>query len=307
MSSSGTVSLDRASTRSAAEPLAGRPLFWRHRRGRLRLGTRPLIMGILNVTPDSFSDGGRYATPDMAVARGLEIETEGADIIDIGGESTRPGARETDGAEEIKRVIPVIRALRRRTDIPISVDTMKSEVARQALDAGADIVNDVSACTRDSAMPGLAAKSKAGVLLMHMRGTPSDMQDAPAYVDVAREVAASLRARANALQEQGVERESLALDPGIGFGKTLDHNLELLARLDDLTAMGYPVAVGLSRKSFIGTLTGRDVNDRLAGSLAALVFCMLRGAHILRVHDVQESRDAVTVASALERIYHGME
>ena len=264
-------------------------------------------MGVLNVTPDSFSDGGRYASPDLAVARGLEIEAEGADIIDVGGESTRPGAGETDVTDEIERVIPVIRALRKRTDIPISVDTMKSEVARQALDAGADIVNDVSACTRDPAMPGLAADSKAGVLLMHMRGTPRDMQHAPDYADVAREVVASLRARADALLERGVERERLAVDPGIGFGKTLDHNLELLARLNVLTATGYPVVVGLSRKSFIGTLTGRDVNDRLAGSLAALVFCMLRGARILRVHDVRESRDAVTVASALERTCHGME
>jgi dihydropteroate synthase len=280
---------------------------WKHRRGWLRIEGRPLIMGILNTTPDSFSDGGRYANPEQAVAHGLAMAAQGADIVDVGGESTRPGSAEIGVQEEMDRVVPVIRALRENSDVPVSVDTSKALVARQALAAGADIVNDVSACRRDTAMAETVVAAGAGLVLMHMQGTPRTMQNAPAYGDVVREVTAWLVARADALLAQGLPRENLMLDPGIGFGKTMEHNLQLLARLDELVATGWPVLVGASRKRFIGALTGRAADDRLAGSLAVAVCCAQRGAAALRVHDVCETKDAVLLATALERIENGLE
>ncbi len=289
-----------------SELAASAPVSWRHRTGSLRLDERPLIMGILNVTPDSFSDGGRYSDPDRAVAHGLAMAEDGADILDVGGESTRPGAEETDAAEELRRVIPVVQALRKRTETPISVDTRKAEVARQAIEAGAVIVNDVSACAHDPAMADVVVKYGVGLVLMHMRGDPRTMQDAPEYSDVVRETTNELLERANGLLAKGVERERLALDPGIGFGKTLDHNLDLLARLSALVATGYPVAAGVSRKSWIGAITGRATGERLAGSLAAAVHCFAQGARVLRVHDVRETRDAIAVAVALKRTSHGL-
>lgn len=256
-------------------------------------------MGILNVTPDSFSDGGTYADDKAAVRHGLEMADLGADIIDVGGESTRPGAEEVPEAEEIDRVIPVIEQLRQATDKLISVDTMKAGVARRALASGADIINDVSALTRDPAMAAVARETGAGVILMHMQGTPRTMQKQPAYEDVVADVSRMLAARVGALVDQGLDRATLAVDPGIGFGKTAEHNVQLLGNLPALTALHLPLVVGLSRKRFLGSITGRHVHDRLAGSLAALVFCVLNGAHVMRVHDVDASRDAVRVATAL--------
>lgn len=272
---------------------------WKCRDRVIEIGRRPLIMGILNVTPDSFSDGGRFSDPAAAVERGLQMVREGADIIDVGGESTRPGAADVPEGDELSRVIPVIHDLAARTRAILSIDTMKAAVARRALEAGARIINDVSALTHDPDMPGVAREHGAGVVLMHMLGSPRTMQNDPRYADVVAEVAGYLRARLDALAAQGLEPDTLAVDPGIGFGKTVEHNLSLLANLAALAAAGRPVVVGLSRKSFLGKLTGSEVGERLAPSLAGLVFCALNGAHVIRVHDVKESRQALTVAMAL--------
>lgn len=279
--------------------------FWQCRDRRLPIGTRPLIMGILNVTPDSFSDGGRYADPGAAVARGLAMLEEGADLLDVGGESTRPGAAPVPADEECRRVVPVIRELCRQTGATLSVDTMKGAVAREALAAGARIVNDVAAAAGDADTARAAAEAGAGLVLMHMRGTPRTMQADPRYEDVAREVAEYLAERVRAAEGAGVARACLAVDPGIGFGKTPDHNLALLARLGRLRALGLPVLVGLSRKSFLGRLTGRGTEERLAASLAGLAFAALHGADILRVHDVRESCDAARVIAALRAAGEG--
>lgn len=259
-------------------------------------------MGILNVTPDSFSDGGRFLDAEAAVAHGLELVAEGADIIDIGGESTRPGAGSVSADEESRRVVPVVEALAGRSSAVLSVDTTKAPVARAALEAGAHMVNDVSACTLDADMVSVVAASGAGVVLMHMRGTPRTMQDAPCYEDVVREVSGYLAERRDALVAAGVDRTAIAVDPGIGFGKTVGHNLALLRGLGQVGACGAPVVVGLSRKSFLGRLTGRDTGDRLAASVAALAWCVLNGAHVMRVHDVRASRDALTVVRALSGV-----
>lgn len=265
----------------------------------------PLIMGILNATPDSFSDGGRYFDPQAALARGLQMAAEGADILDIGGESTRPGATPVPVEEELRRVIPLVAALARQTDKVLSVDTRKSQVAEQALAAGAHIINDVSALAADPAMPDVARATGAGVILMHMQGEPQTMQDQPQYADVRREVADYLRARIETAVNHGISRLALAADPGIGFGKTTRHNLALIANLDDLQALGRPVVIGLSRKRFLGQITGREAADRLAGSLGALAFALQAGAKIVRVHDVQASRDVVQIIHRLSREKHG--
>jgi dihydropteroate synthase len=285
---------------------------WRCRGHTIRFGPRPLIMGILNVTPDSFSDGGRFAAAPEAIRHGLALAQDGADIIDVGGESTRPGAVSMPPDEELARVLPVIEGLARGLgggQPPlISVDTRKAMVAERALAVGAAIVNDVSALTADAGMPAVVRRYGAGVVLMHMRGDPATMQQEPRYDDVVREVDDYLARRVAELVAQGVDPETLAVDPGIGFGKTLDHNLQLLARLDVLVRRGRPVVVGLSRKSFLGRLTGRETGDRLAGSLTGLVVAALNGARILRVHDVKESVDAVKVLAALSgenRTWHG--
>lgn len=259
-----------------------------------------MIMGILNVTPDSFSDGGKHFDRENAIAHGMRMIEEGADIIDVGGESTRPGASEITQEEEIARVIPVIKELKRRSDVIVSIDTMKAAVASQALIAGAEIINDVSALSHDPGMADVAGQSGAGVILMHMQGSPRTMQDAPRYQDVVSEVASYLKARVEHAVSKGLARETIAVDPGIGFGKTIEHNMRLLAELTALRACGNVIVVGVSRKSFVGKLTGRPVGERLAGSLAALVFSALYGADVIRVHDVKESCDAATVAMALQ-------
>jgi dihydropteroate synthase len=258
---------------------------------------RPRIMGILNVTPDSFSDGGRWLDPDAAVRRGVELVAEGADILDIGGESTRPGAAEVPADEELRRVTPVIEALARQVAVPLSVDTRRSLVARAALAAGAAIVNDVSALG-DPEMAAVVRAAGAGVVLMHMRGTPADMQRAPQYEDVVAEVRAFLAVRIEVAAAAGIGRERIVIDPGLGFGKTTAHNLALLGALERLALLA-PVLVGASRKRFIGELTGAPVDGRLAGSLTVAVWSVLRGAAILRVHDVAATRAAVRMAGAL--------
>lgn len=265
----------------------------------LTVGQRPLIMGILNVTPDSFSDGGRHADTPAAIDHAHRMIADGADIIDIGGESTRPGAAAVGIAEEIARVVPVITELRTSTDTILSVDTTKADVARAALDAGAHIVNDVSALTHDAAMADVTRDAGAGVVLMHRQGTPRTMQQAPQYADVSAEVNGYLARRVEALVQSGSPRQTLAVDPGIGFGKTVEHNVALIQSLPDTVAIGCPVIVGLSRKSFLGKLSGREVGDRLAASLAGLVVSVLNGAHIMRVHDVAASRDAAMIAATL--------
>lgn len=258
----------------------------------------PCIMGVLNVTPDSFSDGGCFATLDAALRQGERLAEEGADLLDVGGESTRPGSTGVSVQEEIDRVVPVIEALTQRLDLPLSVDTSKPEVMRAAVAAGAGLINDVHALRRPGALAA-AAELAVPVCLMHMRGTPASMQEAPRYADPVADVAAFLRERIAACEAAGMPRARLLLDPGFGFGKTLEHNLALLAGLGRLAELGLPLLVGLSRKSMIGALTGRDVDDRLAGSLAAAVVAVERGARLIRVHDVAPTRDAIRVAWAV--------
>jgi len=255
-------------------------------------------MGILNATPDSFSDGGTFQSLEKAVKRALEMVEEGADIIDIGGESTRPGADPVQASEEIARTVPIIGKLRAQTDCLISIDTQKAEVARAAVAAGADIINDVSALA-DPEMAAVAAETGAGLVLMHMQGTPETMQDHPNYADAVSEVRNFLEERALLAMRNGVSSRQIVLDPGIGFGKDDENNLALLRGIPVLAAVGCPVLIGVSRKSLIGRLLGRDVSDRLAGSLALAAFSVMRGAHLLRVHDVKESCDAIRLLDTL--------
>ena len=269
------------------------------RHGKIDLRRRTVLMGILNVTPDSFYDGGRRLEPDKAVADGVELVEAGADILDIGGESTRPGARSVPADEEVERVLPVIRGLRRRVKVPISIDTYKAQVARAALDEGADIVNDISAFRFDAAMVSLVASEKVPVVLMHMQGTPRTMQAEPRYDEVLQEVKGFLAARIQYAVEAGVERETIILDPGIGFGKNLAHNLTLLRGLPALASLEQPLLVGASRKTFIGKILGVEPDERLEGSLAAAVAAVLGGAHIIRAHDVKETLKAVRIAHAI--------
>jgi len=271
---------------------------WAHRGGTFGL-ERPLLMGILNTTPDSFSDGGLHLDPGRAVARAERMLEEGAGLIDVGGESTRPGAVPISVAEETARVAPVVRELKRRLTIPISVDTRRAEVARVALDEGADVVNDVSALA-DPAMARTVADSGAGLVLMHMRGTPRDMQNDPRYEDVVAEVAGDLALSLARALAAGIRAESIALDPGIGFGKTSKHNLELISRLEILTGLGRPILLGVSRKAFLGALIGgAGPADRGVATAAACVVGLLKGARIFRVHDVRLVREALQVAEAL--------
>jgi dihydropteroate synthase len=258
----------------------------------------PAIMGVLNVTPDSFSDGGLYMDPDAAVWHGQALAEDGAHILDVGGESTRPGAEPVGEVEELRRVLPVVERLAGQVEARISIDTTKAEVARRALAAGATIVNDVSALRFAPELAEVVASAGADCCLMHMLGEPRTMQDAPRYEDVVSEVKAFLEERLGFAVGLGVPEERLWLDPGIGFGKTLEHNLELLRRLDEIAAIGRPVVIGTSRKSFLGKLTGRSEDDRLAGTIATNLIAWQNGASILRVHDVREVGDALKVAAA---------
>ena len=279
------------------------------RHGRVDMRGRTAVMGILNVTPDSFSDGGRYADVESAVNRGAEMACQGANIVDVGGESTRPGAAAVSLAEELERVLPVIRGLRQRTTVPISIDTYKAAVARKALDEGADMVNDISALQLDPAMAELVAREQVPVVLMHMQGRPRTMQLAPRYGDVVHDVANFLEERVAYAVNSGISLDRIVVDPGIGFGKGLEHNLTLLRHLCVLRELGRPVLVGLSRKSFLGLLEESEASGKLAagptnrleGSLAAAVSAVLAGAHLVRVHDVAETCRAVRVADAIRR------
>jgi len=261
--------------------------------------SRPLVMGILNVTPDSFSDGGRHLDAGPALAHARRMRDDGADLIDVGGESSRPGAAPVAGSDELARVIPLVAALAAE-GVAVSVDTRKPEVMRAAIDAGAAMINDIGALTAPGAMQALAG-SGAGICLMHMQGDPRTMQAAPVYGNVVAEVRDFLLARARACEAAGIARERVAIDPGFGFGKTHGHNLVLLRSMRALAATGYPVVAGLSRKSTLGEITGRDVRERLPASLAAALAAVARGAAIVRVHDVRETVDALKVWRAVER------
>lgn len=272
----------------------------------LRVGTRtlgpgPLLVGILNVTPDSFSDGGDFFDPEAAAERAATMLDEGADVVDVGGESTRPGSDPVSTEEEIRRVVPVIsEILAERPGAALSVDTYRAETAEAALEAGAGIVNDVTALRGDPRMSALVAGARCPVILMHMKGEPKTMQKDPSYEDVVREVRDFLAARAESAVAAGVEPENVVVDPGIGFGKTLEHNLTLLRRLDDLVELGFPVLVGASRKSFIGGITGvGEARERLPGTLATTVLAFEKGATLFRVHDVRANREALAVARAV--------
>jgi dihydropteroate synthase len=265
----------------------------------LPTSTRCLVMGIVNVTPDSFADGGRYLDPAAAVAHGLELAAEGADLLDVGGESTRPGAAYVEEEVELHRVLPVVEGLAAATDVPISIDTRKAAVAAAALAAGATMVNDVSAGRDDPDLLGVAAEAGAAVVLMHMQGTPATMQDDPRYGDVLAEVEAFLQERLAAAEAAGVASEALVVDPGIGFGKRDEHNYALLGGLARLTRLGHPVLVGTSRKGFIGRALDLPVGERLEGSAAAVVWAVERGARIVRVHDVAPMVRTVRMTEAL--------
>jgi dihydropteroate synthase len=282
---------------------ANRELKTRH--GRIDFARRTVVMAVLNVTPDSFYDGGRHFDTARAITDGLALAQAGADVIDVGGESSRPGAEPVSEAAELARVIPVIEGLRRVCGVPISIDSCKAPVARAALDAGADIVNDISALGFDPAMAALVANEKVPVVLMHMRGTPRTMQADPQYHDVVREVRDFLAERLYDAMDAGIDADAVILDPGIGFGKTIEHNIQLLRGLPVLAALGQPLLVGVSRKAFIGKILAMTADQRLEGSLAAAVAAVLGGANIVRVHDVAETCRAVRVADALRFGFDG--
>ena len=259
------------------------------------LGERPLIMGILNVTHESFSDGGRFIQKEAAVKHAINMAESGADIIDIGGESTRPGSCGIALEEELRRVIPVIEAISSKVKIPISIDTVKSEVATMAIDSGATIINDISAMQFDQEIGKVASKSGAWLILMHMRGTPATMQDNTEYDDIITEISDFLKSKAQDAIGMGVSKDRIIIDPGIGFGKSTDGNFAILKNLHRFSALGYPVLVGTSRKSFLGKELGLNADQRLEGSLAAACYAVLNGADIVRVHDVAETRKALAI------------
>ncbi len=261
---------------------------------------RPLIMGIVNVTPDSFSDGGRFLAPQAAISHARQLIEEGADIVDVGGESSRPGAAPVSADEELARIVPILRALR-DSPVPLSVDTVKPEVMRTAMAEGAAMVNDITALAAPEARKTVAAGDCA-VCLMHMQGEPRTMQLSPSYGDVVREVGEFLSARVAAAEGGGINRSRMVIDPGFGFGKTVEHNLELLRRLAEFTGMGLPVLVGWSRKSSLGRITGRPAEDRLPASIAAALIAVQNGASIVRVHDVAATRDALAMWQAVEKL-----
>ena len=267
----------------------------------LDLSSRTLIMGILNVTPDSFSDGGRFLNAPEAVLNGVRMVEEGADILDVGGESTRPGSEPVPLEEESRRVLPVIEGLAKRVKVPLSIDTTKSQVAERALQAGASMVNDTSGLTDDLQTASVAARHGAALVLMHRKGVPKVMQADPRYADLMGEIFAFLRQSIWMAQDAGVGEDQIAIDPGIGFGKTLEHNLFLLKHLTELSVLGKPILIGPSRKSFIGRILNLPVEDRLEGTAAAVTAAVLNGAALVRVHDVKEMVRVIRVADAIRR------
>lgn len=267
----------------------------------ISLGERTCIMGVLNITPDSFSDGGKYLDKEKAVQRAMEMARGGADIIDIGGESSRPGAVSISAAEEIERVIPVVEALIGKIEVPISVDTRKSEVAKEALSKGASFINDITALRADGDMAKVIADFDAGCILMHMKGDPGNMQDAPHYDDVIGEISAYLAESIKLAEDSGIDPGKIIIDPGIGFGKTLEHNLLILKNLERFKELDKPIMVGTSRKSFIGKLTGKEADERIFGTAASIAAAILNGADIVRVHDVPQMREVSTIADSVKR------
>ena len=273
---------------------------WHIRDRVLHVDPQVLVMGIVNVTPDSFSDGGQHLLPAEAIAHGLELVRQGADILDVGGESTRPGAPPVALDEELRRVLPVVKELAGRTDVPLSIDTYKAGVADACLAAGAHIVNDITALQGDKDMASVVAHYRAGVVLMHMQGTPATMQQAPHYQNVVDDVRRYLEERLHAAEAVGISRDHVIVDPGIGFGKTGRHNLELIARLDEFQSLGRPVCLGVSRKAFIGKILGQKVTERLISSLVVACHAIVqRSAQVVRVHDVQPTREAVMLLTAI--------
>ena len=273
---------------------------FRNRNVDLSSGTH--IMGVLNVTPDSFSDGGKFFKSDDAVSQGMKMIEEGADMIDVGGESTRPGSDPLPTEEELSRVIPVIEALSKKTDVPVSIDTYKAEVARRALDAGAQMINDISALRFDPKMKEVASEYKVPIVLMHIKGTPKEMQKDPSYEDVIAEITEYLRQSIKIAQDAGIAREKIIIDPGIGFGKRLRDNLNILKNLRKFSILRCPILIGCSRKSFIDKILDLPAEERLEGSLAALAVAVMNGANIVRVHDVKESKRAVSLIDAVIRV-----
>ena len=273
---------------------------WRLRDRVLLLDARCLVMGIVNVTPDSFSDGGRFLPTESAVAHGLKLVREGADLLDIGGESTRPGSQPISLVEELQRIVPVVTALAQQTTVPLSIDTSKSEVARACLQAGAHLINDVTGLAGDPRMADVVREFSAGVILMHMQGVPATMQLAPHYDDVIGDISRYFDGRMQALLSQGIPAETIMLDPGIGFGKTLEHNLTILARWSEFAVLGRPLCLGASRKGLIGAILQRPIEQRGPGSLAVAAFTLAQNAvQLLRVHDVADTRDLVVMWEAL--------
>ena len=278
---------------------------WKTTRRSLVFGERTLVMGVLNVTPDSFSDGGQFSSVERALKRAEEMIAEGTDIIDVGGESTRPGAQVVSIEEELRRVVPVIERLAKTSNIPLSIDTTKASVARAALDAGAEIINDISGLRFDPTIAAVAAQARAGLILMHSRGEMATMHKLEAVSDIMLEVEAGLRSSIAEAERRGVESERIAVDPGIGFGKSQEQNIELIAKLDELakTFAEFPLLVGTSRKSFIGRLLDNaPASNRLHGTMATITAVILRGAHIVRVHDVRATVETVRVADAIKNV-----
>jgi dihydropteroate synthase len=270
----------------------------------LDAGQRPLVMGVLNVTPDSFSDGGRFFRPDLAAERAREMEEAGADVIDVGGESTRPGSEPVSAKEEKRRVIPVVEELAAESSVPVSIDTQKAEVAREALRKGAQMINDVSGLRSDPDMAALAAESGVPVCLMHMQGAPGTMQKNPIYDDVVGDILAWLARRIESAEEAGIERSRIFADPGFGFGKTVQHNLEIMRRLHEFQQLGCPVMIGTSRKSTLGAVLNAEADERLYGTLATVASAVMSGCHMVRVHDPGPALDVVRVCEAIR---NGME
>jgi dihydropteroate synthase len=263
---------------------------------------RTLIMGIVNVTPDSFSDGGQFLDSNVAIKHGIKLASEGADILDIGGESTRPGSEAVSQEDELKRVIPVIEGFVSEVDVPISIDTCKSEVARLAIEAGACIVNDISAMRFDPKIADVAAEHKVPIILMHMKGTPKNMQKDPEYEDVMGEISGFLKERVDFAQSKGISKDQIIVDPGIGFGKTIKHNYDIIKNLKELKVLKQPILMGTSRKSFIGKTLDLDVDDRLEGTLATVTMSIINGADIVRVHDVCESKRTARMTDAIYKM-----
>ena len=277
-------------------------MIWRLRDQVLSIEQRCLVMGIVNVTPDSFSDGGRFLQTEAAVDHALQLVAQGADILDLGGESTRPGSLPVPLDEELNRVLPVVEALVKRTRVPLSIDTSKAAVADKCLTAGAQIINDVTGLAGDPEMVEVVHRHQAGVVVMHMQGTPATMQNNPAYADAVTDIFTFLQLRVESLVSKGIAFEAIAIDPGIGFGKTFEHNVQLLARLGEFQKIGRPVCLGVSRKGFLGQITGKPRSERLAGNLTAACYALAHGAvQILRVHDVAETRDAVVTWQRLKQ------